>query len=76
MGSEIYAYFEFEGGQAQSDALQELAEDAGTADVPGGGDARVVARLDPTSEVRQGARARCGWTRTSCTCSTRPTATT
>jgi len=58
MGSEIYAYFEFEGGQAQSDALQELAEDAGTADVPGGGDARVVARLDPTSEVRQGARAR------------------
>jgi multiple sugar transport system ATP-binding protein len=58
MGSEIYAYFEFEGGQAQSDALQELAEDAGTADVPGGGDARVVARLDPTSEVRQGTRAR------------------
>jgi multiple sugar transport system ATP-binding protein len=54
MGSEIYAYFEFEGAAATSDELQDLASDAGTLDVPGGGDARVVARLDPTSEVAGG----------------------
>ena len=58
MGSEIYAYFELEGEAAQSDELQELAADAGTMDVPGAGDARVVARLDPTSEVEQGQKAR------------------
>jgi multiple sugar transport system ATP-binding protein len=54
MGSEIYAYFDIEGEAAQSDALHELAADAGTLDVPGGSDARVVARLDPTSRARQG----------------------
>jgi multiple sugar transport system ATP-binding protein len=54
MGSEIYAYFEVEGEAATSDALQELAADAGTLDVPGGGDARIVARLDPTSKASEG----------------------
>jgi multiple sugar transport system ATP-binding protein len=54
MGSEIYAYFDVEGEAAQSDALQEIAADAGTLDVPGAGDARIVARLDPTSKARQG----------------------
>jgi multiple sugar transport system ATP-binding protein len=54
MGSEIYAYFDVEGQAAQSDALQELAADAGTLDVPGAGEARIVARLDPTSKARQG----------------------
>jgi multiple sugar transport system ATP-binding protein len=54
MGSEIYAYFDLEGEAAASDALQELAADAGTLDVPGAGDARVVARLDPTSKAAEG----------------------
>jgi multiple sugar transport system ATP-binding protein len=54
MGSEIYAYFELEGEGAQSEELQELAADAGTMDVPGAGDTRVVARLDPTSPVKAG----------------------
>jgi multiple sugar transport system ATP-binding protein len=54
MGSEIYAYFDIEGEAASSDALHELAADAGTLDVPGGADARVVARLDPKSEARPG----------------------
>jgi multiple sugar transport system ATP-binding protein len=54
MGSEIYAYFEYEGHGAESDALQEIAQDAGTAEVPGAGESQVVARLDPTSKARQG----------------------
>jgi multiple sugar transport system ATP-binding protein len=54
MGAEIYAYFEYEGEGAQSDVLQEIAEDAGTAEVPGAGDAQVVARLAPTSKARAG----------------------
>jgi multiple sugar transport system ATP-binding protein len=58
LGSDIFAYFEFEGEAAQSEELQDLAADAGTLDVPGGGDPRVVARVDPTSQVQQGQRAR------------------
>jgi multiple sugar transport system ATP-binding protein len=58
LGSEIYAYFDFEGEAASADALRELAEDAGAADVPGAGGAQVVARLDPATSVRQGDRAR------------------
>jgi multiple sugar transport system ATP-binding protein len=54
MGSEIYAYFEYEGGGAHSDVLSEIAEDAGTSEVPGAGEAQVVARLDPTSKARPG----------------------
>jgi multiple sugar transport system ATP-binding protein len=58
MGAEIYAYFEYEGGGAQSAVLEEIAEDTGTAEVPGAGDAQVVARLDPASKVRRGEPAR------------------
>jgi multiple sugar transport system ATP-binding protein len=60
MGSEIYAYFSFEGGAAQSDELRELAADAGEADVPSASDesGRVVARLSPESDVRAGAKTR------------------
>jgi len=58
MGSEIYAYFEFEGEAATSEELQDLAADAGTMDVPGAGDARVVARLDPASRAAAGQTAR------------------
>jgi multiple sugar transport system ATP-binding protein len=58
MGSEIYAYVEYEGEAAQSDALQELAQDAGTSEVPGAGEAQIVTRLNPESGVRQGEGAR------------------
>jgi multiple sugar transport system ATP-binding protein len=55
MGSELYAYFRIEAQEGlQSAELQELAEDAGTAEVPGGGAEQVVARLDADSQVRQG----------------------
>jgi multiple sugar transport system ATP-binding protein len=38
----------------ESQELAELAQDAGTADVPGAGEGQVVARLDPASKARQG----------------------
>jgi len=57
MGSELYAYFHVE-GQTSSQELQELAEDAGMADLPGAEDAsQVVARLSPESGAAQGAEA-------------------
>jgi multiple sugar transport system ATP-binding protein len=56
MGSELYAYFEIDAA-AESDELRELAEDAGTAEVPGAGEGRVVARLDPASTVQAGKEA-------------------
>jgi multiple sugar transport system ATP-binding protein len=58
MGSEIYAYFGFEGGEVSSDELAELARDSGVAETPGGGQGRAVARLSPESEVREGETAR------------------
>ncbi len=58
MGSEIYAYFRFEGGEVSSDELAELAKDSGVADTPGGGAGRAVARLSPESDVRIGRTAR------------------
>jgi multiple sugar transport system ATP-binding protein len=55
MGSELYAYFKIEAGEGmQSAELQELAQDAGTAEVPGGGAEQVIARLDASSKVQQG----------------------
>ncbi len=55
MGSEIYAYFNYEGEGATSDALNELAADAGAEDLPGaGGGGRGTARLDPASKVKEG----------------------
>jgi multiple sugar transport system ATP-binding protein len=54
LGSELYAHFNLESEGVQSQELQELAEDAGTADVPGGGEGKVVARLDAASNVRHG----------------------
>ncbi len=53
MGSEFYAHFAVEGERVGSQELQELAEDAGTVDMAGGGDL-VVARLNPESKVTQG----------------------
>jgi multiple sugar transport system ATP-binding protein len=59
MGSELYAYFSVEGGGGvESDALDELARDAGSEDMPATGDSNnVVARLNPESGVKQGAEA-------------------
>jgi multiple sugar transport system ATP-binding protein len=57
MGSELYAHFSVEHEGVDSEELAELARDAGTADVPGGGDDQVVARLDPEASVKQGEEA-------------------
>ncbi len=55
MGSELYAYFSYEGETASSDQLEEIAADAGLADVPGAGETgRVVARLSPESKAASG----------------------
>jgi multiple sugar transport system ATP-binding protein len=54
MGSELYAHFSVQHEGVQSEELAELAQDSGAADVPGGGDDTVVARLDPASGVKQG----------------------
>jgi multiple sugar transport system ATP-binding protein len=53
MGSEFYAYFEIDAGSIGSEQLDELAQDAGTAEVPGDRN-QVVARLDAESGVQQG----------------------
>ena len=58
MGSEIYAYFSFQGGEVSSDELAELARDSGIAETPSGGAGRAVARLNPESEVGEGQKAR------------------
>jgi multiple sugar transport system ATP-binding protein len=57
MGSEQYAYFKLEGESVESDELRELAEDAGTTEVPSSGEGTVVARLDAASQVRRGEEA-------------------
>jgi multiple sugar transport system ATP-binding protein len=54
LGSELYAHFNLESEGVQSQELEELAQDAGTAEVPGGGEGRVVARLDPASKAAAG----------------------
>ncbi len=56
MGSELYAYFQIDSA-AESEELAELAEDSGTAEVPGAGEGLVVARLDPASKVKAGQEA-------------------
>jgi multiple sugar transport system ATP-binding protein len=57
MGSEFYAYFVVESERVASSELQELAEDAGAADLPRSEGSQVVARLDAASRVRQGGEA-------------------
>ncbi|HYH60884.1 MAG TPA: sn-glycerol-3-phosphate ABC transporter ATP-binding protein UgpC [Solirubrobacterales bacterium] len=54
MGSEKYAYFTVKGESVESDELKELAEDAGTSEVPSAGEGLVVARLDAASDVERG----------------------
>jgi len=58
MGSEIYAYFAYEGEGASAEQIAELAQDAGTSEVPGADGQQVVARLNPDSTVARGERAR------------------
>ncbi len=58
MGSEIYAYFTFEGDAVSSDELAELAQDSGVADTPGAGAGRAVARLSPESDIKEGDKAK------------------
>jgi len=53
MGSEKYAYFSVEGGEAQSSDLADLAADAGSAGVPDSG-GQVVTRLSSASAVAEG----------------------
>jgi multiple sugar transport system ATP-binding protein len=56
LGSELYAHFAVESGQSiESQELRELAEDVGGGEVPMEADeGRIVARLDPQSQVRVG----------------------
>ncbi len=58
MGSEIYAYFSFEGGEVSSDELAELARDSGVSETPGAGGGKAVARLSPESDIALGDKAR------------------
>jgi multiple sugar transport system ATP-binding protein len=58
MGSEIYVYFSFQGGEVSSDELAELARDSGVAETPGAGAGLAVARLNPESEVSEGEKAK------------------
>ncbi len=54
MGSDKYAHFSLEGEQASAAELDELAADAGTADVPGA--AQLVTRLSAASAATEGKR--------------------
>ncbi|HVF76866.1 MAG TPA: sn-glycerol-3-phosphate ABC transporter ATP-binding protein UgpC [Solirubrobacteraceae bacterium] len=58
MGSEIYVYFAFQGGEVSSDELAELARDSGIAETPSGGSGLAVARLNPESEIGEGQKAK------------------
>jgi multiple sugar transport system ATP-binding protein len=55
MGAEQYAYFQVQAGEGiESDQLRELAEDAGTAEVPSSGEGQVVARIEASSQIARG----------------------
>jgi multiple sugar transport system ATP-binding protein len=59
MGAEQYAYFQVqaEGEGLEHDQLRELAEDAGTAEVPSSGEGQVVARIEASSSIKRGEEA-------------------
>jgi multiple sugar transport system ATP-binding protein len=58
MGSEFYAYFVVESERVSASELEELAQDAGAADLPHSHEgSQVVARLGAESKVRQGEEA-------------------
>jgi multiple sugar transport system ATP-binding protein len=53
MGSEVYAYFAYEGGDVTHEELRDLAVDTGAADLPDS-QGRAVARLDAETSVAHG----------------------
>ena len=53
MGSDKYAYFSLSGNRATSQELDELAADAGTADLPSSG-AQITTRISAASTARKG----------------------
>jgi multiple sugar transport system ATP-binding protein len=59
LGSELYAHFTVASDATiESAELRELAQDAGGGEIPmEGEEGRIVARLDPASEIKQGAEA-------------------
>jgi multiple sugar transport system ATP-binding protein len=59
LGSELYVHFTVTTDEAiESQELRELAQDAGGGEIPmEGGEGRIVARLDPASEIKQGSEA-------------------
>jgi multiple sugar transport system ATP-binding protein len=59
LGSELYAHFSVSMDETiESEELRELASDAGGGEIPREGEeGSVVARLDPASEIKQGAEA-------------------
>jgi multiple sugar transport system ATP-binding protein len=57
LGAEQYAYFQVEESEVESEELRELAEDAGTAEVPGATEGQVVARLEAASRIGRGTEA-------------------
>jgi multiple sugar transport system ATP-binding protein len=54
LGPELYVYFTTEHEGVSSKELDELAQDAGTAEVPSAGEGQVVARLEAASQVQKG----------------------
>jgi multiple sugar transport system ATP-binding protein len=59
LGSELYAHFTVSSDETiESQELRELAQDAGGGEIPmEGEEGRIVARLDPASQVKQGEEA-------------------
>jgi multiple sugar transport system ATP-binding protein len=55
-GSDVFVYFTLEGESAQSQELEELARDSGRTDTGSDSD-HIVARLDPTTAITDGADA-------------------
>ena len=59
LGSELYAYIEYDaGGAAQAEELAELAADSGAQELPASERNQATARLDPVSNVKAGETAR------------------
>jgi multiple sugar transport system ATP-binding protein len=57
MGSEVYAYFTYEGGDVSHAELSDLADDAGAGELPDAG-GRATARLDAETQITDGATAK------------------
>jgi multiple sugar transport system ATP-binding protein len=54
LGPELYVYFKTEHEGVSSQELDELAQDAGTAEVPSAGEGQVVARPEAANHVQEG----------------------